>query len=179
QFLGLHGHLEEGGDHHSSEDRTYLWRMLAVLGGIYAFFLLEKIFGILIDDKETGTCIVDEPHEGHHCDHGLSLQVYHNEKKRKKAVSQSDLKKERKRSHSVSLSLSHPRPPDSELRMIPYMITIGDAIHNFADGLAIGAAFSVSWRSGLATSLAVLCHELPHELGKELLFSVSLLSSGM
>ncbi|XP_053552506.1 zinc transporter ZIP4 [Bombina bombina] len=49
--------------------------------------------------------------------------------------------------------------------MIPYMITIGDAIHNFADGLAIGAAFATSWKTGLATSLAVLCHELPHELG--------------
>lgn len=49
--------------------------------------------------------------------------------------------------------------------MLPYMITIGDAIHNFADGLAIGAAFSASWKTGLATSLAVLCHELPHELG--------------
>ncbi|XP_063155836.1 zinc transporter ZIP4 isoform X2 [Candoia aspera] len=52
-----------------------------------------------------------------------------------------------------------------ELRMLPYMITIGDAIHNFADGLAMGAAFSSSWKTGLATSLAVLCHELPHELG--------------
>ncbi|XP_075436999.1 zinc transporter ZIP4 isoform X2 [Ascaphus truei] len=49
--------------------------------------------------------------------------------------------------------------------MLPYMITIGDAIHNFADGLAMGAAFSTSWKTGLATSLAVLCHELPHELG--------------
>ncbi|XP_062426737.1 zinc transporter ZIP4 isoform X2 [Rhea pennata] len=49
--------------------------------------------------------------------------------------------------------------------MLPYMICVGDAVHNFADGLAMGAAFAASWRTGLATSLAVLCHELPHELG--------------
>lgn len=53
------------------------------------------------------------------------------------------------------------------------MVIIGDGLHNFGDGLAIGAAFLAGIGPGLSTSLAVFCHELPHELGKAT-FSVQL-----
>lgn len=46
------------------------------------------------------------------------------------------------------------------------MIIIGDTIHNITDGIAIGAAFTQDLGGGLSTSIAVFCHELPHELGK-------------
>lgn len=80
------------------------------------------------------------------------------------------------RGHQTVLTTVSVFPP-SEQRVLPYMVTIGDGIHNFADGLAVGAAFSLSWRSGLATSLAVLCHELPHELGRYALVQMKRASS--
>lgn len=45
------------------------------------------------------------------------------------------------------------------------LILIGDAIHNFVDGVLIGAAFLTDIRLGVVTSLAVAAHEIPQELG--------------
>jgi zinc transporter 10 len=44
------------------------------------------------------------------------------------------------------------------------MVILGDALHNFSDGLAIGASFSTGLTTGFGTSIAVFCHELPHEV---------------
>lgn len=46
-----------------------------------------------------------------------------------------------------------------------YMNLFGDSVHNFIDGLIIGAAYLVSVPVGLATTLAVIFHEIPQEIG--------------
>lgn len=55
--------------------------------------------------------------------------------------------------------------PAGSLTPVAFMVIIGDTLHNFTDGMAIGAAFGVDPVTGMATALAVLMHELPHELG--------------
>lgn len=55
------------------------------------------------------------------------------------------------------------------------LIIIGDTLHNFIDGLAIGAAFLVDPAVGLVTTAAIAAHEIPQEIGD---FGL-LLSKGM
>ncbi|EFP03928.1 CRE-TAG-141 protein [Caenorhabditis remanei] len=45
------------------------------------------------------------------------------------------------------------------------IILFGDGLHNLVDGIAIGASFMVSLKLGFITTIAVVCHELPHEIG--------------
>jgi len=45
------------------------------------------------------------------------------------------------------------------------LILIGDGIHNFIDGVLIGAAFLTDIHLGIVTSLAVTAHEIPQEVG--------------
>lgn len=45
------------------------------------------------------------------------------------------------------------------------LILVGDAFHNFVDGVLIAAAFLTDIRLGITTTLAIMAHEVPQELG--------------
>lgn len=77
--------------------------------------------------------------------------------------------------HGHSHTHGHVHSPPSSLSAVAWMVVMGDGLHNFTDGMAIGAAFSNNIAGGFSTAIAVFCHELPHELGD---FAV-LLKAGM
>ncbi len=46
-----------------------------------------------------------------------------------------------------------------------YLLLWGDGIHNFIDGLIIAGSFLISVPFGITTSLLIMAHELPQEIG--------------
>jgi len=66
----------------------------------------------------------------------------------------------------------HARKQD---RVAANLILIGDGMHNALDGVAIAAAFMSGIEVGIVTSIAVIAHEIPHEVGA---FAI-LLNGGM
>jgi zinc and cadmium transporter len=61
----------------------------------------------------------------------------------------------------------HCHLPQTEEHVHPFAITnlIGDGVHNFIDGIIIAASYLVSLPVGFATTLAVIFHEIPQEIG--------------
>lgn len=59
----------------------------------------------------------------------------------------------------------HWEQPDAG-RPLGYLTLVGDGFHNFIDGLVIGTSYLIHVELGMATTLAILLHELPQELGE-------------
>jgi len=54
---------------------------------------------------------------------------------------------------------------DNKAKAAGTLILVGDAIHNFVDGILIAAAFLTDTHLGIVTALAIAAHEIPQELG--------------
>ncbi len=58
----------------------------------------------------------------------------------------------------IPTSENHPHP-------VGAMNLIGDGLHNFLDGALIAGSFLVDTQLGIATTIAVILHEIPQEIG--------------
>lgn len=59
----------------------------------------------------------------------------------------------------------HCHKGECDVHNFTYLNLIGDGVHNFIDGMVIAAAFVSDTKLGIATTLAVVAHEVPQEIG--------------
>ncbi len=52
-----------------------------------------------------------------------------------------------------------------EVHTFGYMNLVGDGVHNFIDGIIIAGGFLISVPVGIATTIAIISHEIPQEIG--------------
>jgi zinc and cadmium transporter len=73
--------------------------------------------------------------------------------------------------HHVPIEDDHSHNSKSQLgatvqiSSLSWTILLGDGLHNFIDGMIIAGSFLVSIPTGIATTIAVAFHEIPHEIG--------------
>ncbi|XP_071504592.1 metal cation symporter ZIP14-like [Diadema antillarum] len=170
QAVGLHVHAPGEAHAPSSEELAYVWRCLVVEMSIYIFFVFEQLTHLMgWFTNSNNNAVSDAGVNGvppNTDETGFTENGYAGEKNGETPASLklSESKKELTKCEYGTME-TESEPRFEGLNTVAVMILLGDSLHNFGDGLAIGAAFTVSLGAGLSTSIAVLCHELPHELG--------------
>lgn len=56
-------------------------------------------------------------------------------------------------------------PIEPQVHPVGRIVLFSDGVHNFIDGLIVGLAYTVSIEVGIATTIAVILHEIPQEIG--------------
>ena len=59
----------------------------------------------------------------------------------------------------------HHHTGEEEVHAFTYLNIIGDGIHNFVDGAVIAISFLNSTALGIVTTIAIIAHEIPQEIG--------------
>jgi zinc transporter ZupT len=181
--IGIHSHDSGGVDniHEEIDERDVVWKMCAVLAGALSFFLLELLLH---------SCTAQF---GHTHSHGLlesarlssePLLLDHKSQSEgpggegKEEAPPSDKTEvpgdEPSSEHDYGtvgrndIDTTYHTPgclsPVTSIKPLAWVIIIGDGMHNLTDGLAVGVAISQSLGLGLSTAMAILFHEIPHEL---------------
>jgi len=162
-----HGHSHGDGGDHDPHDMSV---GLGVLGGIMAFLCVEKFVRIVrgghghshdikpvekTDKKETVTKVKKK-----------AKSSDNEEEKSDDDAKKGDSKSAEKKKEKVVEKKEEPKEEEEgEIQIAGYLNLFADCFHNFTDGLAIGASFLAGDSIGMITTLSILFHEIPHEIG--------------
>lgn len=140
-----HGHAHGHGEGHDhSHDMTIgLW----VLGGIIAFLAVEKMVRLMKG--------------GHGHSHGPAPTK--TTKPKKSGEDQGEPKSDKAKKELKKSTKSSNK--QAEVEISGYLNLAADFAHNFTDGLAIGASYLAGNSIGIVTTITILLHEVPHEIG--------------
>ncbi|KER25985.1 metal cation transporter, ZIP family [Opisthorchis viverrini] len=165
-FLHLIPHAIDNGHTHDDHDHTHdatgkshdhtrhMMVGLSVVAGIFVFLCIEKSIRLIQHGHAGHSHSVSVPEQQSH----ISAETNNGKsKKNKKAGGDEALQKREKKNKTHG--------PASEFKVTGYLNLAADFTHNFTDGLAVGASFLISRNVGMVTTLTVLLHELPHEIG--------------
>lgn len=143
---------EEHGHAHSHDMSVGLW----VLGGIIAFLSVEKLVRILKGGSG-----------GHGHSHGAPKPKPKPVAAKKKSDKEDsgDGDKPAKQTSSKPKAKKQEAEPEGEVEISGYLNLAADFAHNFTDGLAIGASYLAGNSIGIVTTITILLHEVPHEIG--------------
>uniref|UniRef100_A0A6P4EL96 Protein catecholamines up n=1 Tax=Drosophila rhopaloa TaxID=1041015 RepID=A0A6P4EL96_DRORH len=150
-----HGHHhhhhggEENGHGHSHDMSVGLW----VLGGIIAFLSVEKLVRILKGGQG-----------GHGHSHGAPKPKPVAAKK-KSSDKEDNGDGDKPAKQPKAKSKKQEPEPEGEVEISGYLNLAADFAHNFTDGLAIGASYLAGNSIGIVTTVTILLHEVPHEIG--------------
>lgn len=68
--------------------------------------------------------------------------------------------------HDAELNTAHNLPAsDHRVAPVGYVSLVAGSLHNVMNGVLIAASYMTSFKVGLATTVAIILHELPHEIG--------------
>lgn len=159
--ISPHSHHEDGGHSHShSHSHSYseephehthdMTIGLYVLAGIITFLIVEKAVRLIKG--------------GHGHSHGPAESTVKPKSNDDAKGKKGETKNEKKSQQSKQKLVDQHEEVDS-ISVSGYLNLAADFTHNFTDGLAIGASYLAGNNIGLITTITILLHEVPHEIG--------------
>ena len=141
---------------------------LGVLAGVLAFLCVEKLVRIMKGGHGHSHNV--KPVEKKD---GDNKKKSTEEKKKKKAKDSDNEDTEESKEEKDSAKKVEKKEEaalnddeeEEEIKVAGYLNLAADCFHNFTDGLAVGASFLAGESIGMITTLTILFHEVPHEIG--------------